>query len=281
MGKKYYAVRNGRNTGIYNTWNECKSQVNGYSGCSFKSFSTKSEAQAYMNGSSNSSNSSYSYSPYSSSSYNSGSSSYKRSSYSNYKPSYNNDSYSSSSSSSNRNNYRKSTGSYGGSSFGGGFYSYSSGSSGSNGSSSANSNNSNSKATAYVDGSYNEATGEYGSGAVIFHDSKEHRFKEKFNDPQNKTMRNVAGELEATKKAINYCVDNNISKVDIYYDYSGIEEWANGNWKTNKPGTKAYKEFYDSVKDKVDVNFIKVKAHSNNKYNDVADQLAKSAVGNI
>ena len=36
--KKFYAVQNGRVPGVYLTWDECKKQVDGYSGASYKSF---------------------------------------------------------------------------------------------------------------------------------------------------------------------------------------------------------------------------------------------------
>ena len=49
--------------------------------------------------------------------------------------------------------------------------------------------------------------------------------------------------------------------------------------KTNKEGTIEYKKFYDSIKDKLHVEFIKVKAHSGDKYNEEADKLAKAAIG--
>jgi ribonuclease HI len=29
---KFYAVKKGRNIGIYNTWDECKEQIHGYKG---------------------------------------------------------------------------------------------------------------------------------------------------------------------------------------------------------------------------------------------------------
>lgn len=38
MSNKIYAVKTGRITGLYNTWDECKAQVNGFSGAEFKSF---------------------------------------------------------------------------------------------------------------------------------------------------------------------------------------------------------------------------------------------------
>lgn len=51
LGKqKYYAVRVGRQVGIFDNWPECQKQINGYPGQAFKSFSTKKEAEEYLNG---------------------------------------------------------------------------------------------------------------------------------------------------------------------------------------------------------------------------------------
>lgn len=47
--KKYYAVRKGHNIGIYMTWDECKAQVNGFSGAEYKSFTNLEDAHEYMN----------------------------------------------------------------------------------------------------------------------------------------------------------------------------------------------------------------------------------------
>lgn len=43
---KFYVVWHGRKTGIYNTWDECKTQVDGISGARFKSFDCKQVAEA-------------------------------------------------------------------------------------------------------------------------------------------------------------------------------------------------------------------------------------------
>ncbi|MFC6323936.1 ribonuclease H family protein [Companilactobacillus baiquanensis] len=48
--QKYYAVRRGKKTGIYRSWAECKAQVDGFTGARYKSFTTESEAKAFMNG---------------------------------------------------------------------------------------------------------------------------------------------------------------------------------------------------------------------------------------
>ena len=48
MAKKYYAVRVGRNVGIYTTWADCEAQVKGYSGAQYKSFPTKEKAENFV-----------------------------------------------------------------------------------------------------------------------------------------------------------------------------------------------------------------------------------------
>lgn len=50
MVSKYYAVREGRVPGIYNTWAECQEQINGFRNASFKSFENKEEAEEFVTG---------------------------------------------------------------------------------------------------------------------------------------------------------------------------------------------------------------------------------------
>lgn len=45
---KFYAVKAGRRPGIYKTWGECEAQVKGYSGASYKAFSTQQEAETFV-----------------------------------------------------------------------------------------------------------------------------------------------------------------------------------------------------------------------------------------
>ena len=44
----FYAVKNGRIKDIYNNWESCKEQVQGFKGAQFKKFKTKQEADDYM-----------------------------------------------------------------------------------------------------------------------------------------------------------------------------------------------------------------------------------------
>lgn len=44
--QKYYVVWKGRRTGIFQTWDEAKAQVNGFAGARYKAFNTRAEAEA-------------------------------------------------------------------------------------------------------------------------------------------------------------------------------------------------------------------------------------------
>ncbi|MGH9846992.1 MAG: ribonuclease HI [Blastocatellia bacterium] len=46
--KKYYAVRNGREPGIYRTWDECKAQVEGYPNAAYKGFASLGDAEVFL-----------------------------------------------------------------------------------------------------------------------------------------------------------------------------------------------------------------------------------------
>ena len=48
MAKKYYAVKVGKTTGIYETWEECKANVDGFPGALYKSFKSLTDAYDYM-----------------------------------------------------------------------------------------------------------------------------------------------------------------------------------------------------------------------------------------
>ena len=45
---KYYAVKVGRKSGIFNTWDECKEQVLGFKGAVYKSFTSLEEAKTFI-----------------------------------------------------------------------------------------------------------------------------------------------------------------------------------------------------------------------------------------
>lgn len=189
---KFYAVRDGRKTGIFLTWEECKAQIDGYSGASYKSFKTVDEAKDFLR-----------------------------------------------------------------------FEEPKTDLSG---------------LCAYVDGSFNAKKQIYGSGAVILVDGVlVSEVKKTGNSEMLVSMRNVAGEIAASVMAMRYALDNGYEQITIFHDYEGIAKWCTGEWKTEKDGTKKYKQFFDSVKSRIKVSFVKVAAHTGVEYNELADKLAKDA----
>lgn len=135
------------------------------------------------------------------------------------------------------------------------------------------------QAIAYVDGSYDSLANAFSYGVVFLYNGQEMHFSKKFIDDDLAEMNNVAGEIKGAEAAIKYCLDNNISSVTIYHDYEGIAKWCNGDWKAKKVGTIAYVNFYKEASSEVCIQFVKVKGHSGVRYNDLADKLAKEALG--
>lgn len=191
--KKYYAVKVGKNPGIYESWEEAKENVVGFIGAVHKSFSNYDDAVDFMN---DTEKKVTSINPF-----------------------------------------------------------------------------------VYVDGSFDSSTNAYSFGAVLVNNGVETRFKKAFPADEYSVHRNVAGEIKGAGFVINYCINQGISEIDLYYDYIGIEKWFTGEWKARKPISMVYQEFASTAKDKIKVNFIKVKSHSNVYYNEIVDLLAKEALG--
>ena len=174
--KKTYAVRRGRETGLFQTWADCQKQVIGFSGAEYKSFKTLKEAQDYMDGAAKEVSS--------------------------------------------------------------------------QGFSADDGNKSAQTIVAYVDGSYDVKTHQYGSGVVILWKGEKQTFSFKGDTPQLADMRNVAGEIIGAQRAMEFAVENKAEKVIIYYDYEGIEKWCTGAWQAKKEGTQMYVEAYNKLKKK-------------------------------
>ncbi|SFN52760.1 viroplasmin family protein [Proteiniclasticum ruminis] len=134
-----------------------------------------------------------------------------------------------------------------------------------------------SEATIYVDGSYELSTGRYAYGMVVVEQGEEVASFKEARQGEYSAMRNVAGEVLGAMKAMSYAKEHGYQKLILYFDYQGIESWALGTWKRNNTLTQGYHEFYQNMKKDITVKFMKVKGHSGDRFNDRADELAKSA----
>ena len=135
---------------------------------------------------------------------------------------------------------------------------------------------------AFVDGSYDATEEKSAFGAIIFsnggtRDILYKAFTKQLGE-EFISLRNVAAELEGVKESINWAIQYNKTKITIYYDYEGIEKWATGEWKANKSITKDYVRFIGEKRNSLDINFIKVPAHSGVRLNEEVDKLAKDAL---
>jgi len=128
---------------------------------------------------------------------------------------------------------------------------------------------------AYTDGS---CIGDgIGYGVVILKDGE--RIAElsgTVSAPELQGMRQVGGELQAVYRALEWCRENGVDAVTIFYDYEGVEKWATGVWKPNTRATQSYANFAQNCP--IAVRWEKVRGHSGNPWNSRADQLAKQAL---
>lgn len=131
---------------------------------------------------------------------------------------------------------------------------------------------------AYVDGSFDRHKKTYGSGIVFLKNQQIiHEISRKGDDPRYIESFQIAGEVFAALGAIKWAKVNGYNRIILYYDYIGIENWATGLWKANKPISQDYCRYYQMVASGIEVIFKKVKAHSGVAYNERADELAKQA----
>ncbi|MBP3729657.1 MAG: ribonuclease H family protein [Lachnospiraceae bacterium] len=222
MKTKYYAVRWGRRIGVYESWDECRAQVEGFSSALYKSFGSREEAEAYCRGEEPPAASPVA-PPAASPTF--------------FTPEeQKGDSFPAEEESP--------------------------------------------FLEIYVDGSFRSDTGEYAYGMVVLQEGEEFCFQKKFCDPEMAAMRNVAGEIRGAAAAMEYAIRQGFQILYLYYDYEGIRKWCSGEWRANRPGTQAYRDYFqEQVRGKLDVRFRKVKAHSHDPFNDQADRLAKEVLG--
>ncbi len=139
--------------------------------------------------------------------------------------------------------------------------------------------NKSNKASAYVDGSFNSDIGKYAYGCVLFHDDG---YVEELcgsgNAPEGVAQRNVAGEMIAAMLSVKWALLNGYESIEIFYDYSGIEKWVTGEWRAKNELTQKYRNAMQNWGKRIRITFSKVAAHTNVRYNERADRLAKEGL---
>lgn len=133
----------------------------------------------------------------------------------------------------------------------------------------------------YVDGSYNISTEEFGYGLLVV-ESDIITYVNYGGGKNNEcNQRQVNGELKAAIESVKYALDNNYKEIVLFYDYAGVCQHATGAWERNTVLSQEYYEVINKLKKEGNINiiFVKVDSHTNDLYNDIADELAKSGAG--
>lgn len=131
---------------------------------------------------------------------------------------------------------------------------------------------------AYVDGSYNSKLKIYGSGIVVIINEIVVKMTG-FCGNQKKylSLENTSGEIFATIYAISYAISQNIKTLHIYYDCDSVVKWTNEDAKLNHSLALKYRDFVRKNSEIIELVFHKVKSHSGDKYNEIADNLARAS----
>ena len=135
------------------------------------------------------------------------------------------------------------------------------------------------KLVTYVDGSYEHSLQKYAFGCVfLLADGRILTEKGSGSNPESAKLRNVTGEMLGAMFAVKWAMKNGFRSIEIRYDYEGVEKWVTGAWKSKTELTIKYAETMRNWSKKIGISFEKVAAHSNVYFNEMADELAKSAL---
>jgi Predicted double-stranded RNA/RNA-DNA hybrid binding protein len=134
---------------------------------------------------------------------------------------------------------------------------------------------------AFCDGSFEKELNRYSFGVLLIDtDGRESSLCGFGSNEKYISSNNIIGEIFGVINALDWAISNGYAKIKIYHDYEGLSKWVSGEWKANSEVAKMFLSIYRTKFEGVleDIQFEKVKGHSNNKYNDKADLLAKSAL---
>ena len=142
------------------------------------------------------------------------------------------------------------------------------------------------KVIIYTDGACSGNPGPGGWGALLMFEENKKEISGSNENTTNNIME-LTAVIEALKLLKYEC------EVDLYSDSAyvvnaflkgWIYNWEKNNWKTANKEPVKNKELWEELyflNQKHKINFIKVKGHSDNEFNNRCDYLATSAIKNI
>lgn len=110
-----------------------------------------------------------------------------------------------------------------------------------------------------------------GYGVVLLYGEYKKELKDAFKNVTNNQME-LLSVIEGLKALKQYDIP-----VEVYSDSQYVVNTVNLNWKKNA-NQDLWEELYNYIGKVKNIKFIKVKGHSDNIYNNRADQLANEAM---
>lgn len=135
----------------------------------------------------------------------------------------------------------------------------------------------------YTDGACSGNPGPGGWGAILMYEDVKKEISGAKENTTNNIME-ITAVLEALKLLKVECnvkIYSDSAYVVNAFNQGWIVNWKKNNWKTSGKDPVKNKELWeelDSLVQKHKVEFIKVKGHSDNEYNNRCDYLATSAI---
>lgn len=139
------------------------------------------------------------------------------------------------------------------------------------------------KVTIYTDGACSGNPGPGGWGAILIYEDIKKEISGAKADTTNNIME-ITAVLEALKLLKVECevkVYSDSAYVVNAFNQGWIENWKKNNWKTAGKDPVKNRELWEELYEltqKHKVEFIKVKGHSDNEFNNRCDELATSAI---
>lgn len=140
--------------------------------------------------------------------------------------------------------------------------------------------------TIYTDGACSGNPGPGGWGAVLIYGENKKEISGGDKNTTNNIME-ITAVIEALKCLKNECkatVYSDSAYVVNCFNQGWIYNWKKNNWKTSTKGPvknkELWEELYTLVK-KYNVEFVKVKGHSDNELNNRCDELARSEINKL
>ena len=139
------------------------------------------------------------------------------------------------------------------------------------------------KVDMYTDGacSYNPGPGGY--GIVLIYNGIEKQFSG-FDESTTNNRMEITAVIEGLKKLKEPC-DVTIYTDSAYtmnaFDLGWLENWQQNNWRNAQKKEVLNKDLWQELlaqMEKHNIAWVKVKGHSDNKYNNICDKLARAEV---